>query len=554
MKINNFLTSKTFVKLFFVLSFIFLFLNLGNIYLWHDEVSTALVGRNIAEFGYPVSYDGKNWLLGSFQSDAELTGTAENFNEGLVWTSHTWLPYYVSALSFKLFGYSNFSARLFFALIGFAALFLVYKLYTMLYKDKKIISLALIILFASTYFFTFSRQCRYYSPILFFTIGVIINYINILKRDKTKDIVLFSICGALLFHSHYLSFFVAFLTLTIHFLFFTKFKAKIKDMAFSYIIIALLSLPWFLYAQPWKIGADSGAFNLSNVLTGFLFLLKSVNYHYPLIILALLPLLLYKSNKTTNKDNLFSDRLLFIFILIPILFMALFSPVKIYRYIFGFSSLFFLFCSRVFYIFWKKENITKIISFVVLALLLTSNLLPIVALSAVGAVSESPLTNLCVQFAPDSKKSVCEEYINSAFNAGNVKFPIFYYMYELTHDYNGPEEGVVKYLNENAKSNDIVWAYFSGYYAQFYADLKVMDPQEYNQYLNDSSVKPDWVVYRRKRGDLAQSLVDYVKNNSYIPIEINYPDIYYENKPDMVGHRFWTAKEEPNLIIYKKPI
>lgn len=545
--------------LFLIAAFSFLFMNLGNIYLWHDEASTALVGKNILKYGYPRAYDGKNFLMGSYQPEIGLVTGTENFNKDYVWVSHTWLPYYISALSMKIFGQTTFGARFLFALIGFFSLFLIFRLYNMLYKDKKIIYLALILLFSSVYFFTYSRQVRYYSLLLFFTTAFLISYINLLKRKKARDILFFSLSGALLFHSHYLPFFVTFLTLTIHFVFFTDFKKKIKELSKSYFIIAFLTLPWFLYAQPWKFGANSSIFSLSNVLTAFLFVIRSVNYHYPLLILVFLPVLLYKLKKKskikkdkTKNEEFFSDRLLFVFILLPILIMMI-SPVKIYRYIFGFAPLFFLFCSRIFYIHYKKGKKYKMIAVIMLTLLLTSNLLPVIPILFVKKVVVPPIISICENVAPENKVNRCSSYIGDSLELRQVKFPLVYYAYEVTHDYDGPNEGIVKYLNENAREEDLVWAYYSGYYIQFYTDLRVMDPPEYSVYMNETDIMPDWIIYRRKPGDFAQPLVDYAKKNNYIPIILDYPDLYYENRPEPSLHKFWTDTSAKKLIIYKKP-
>lgn len=199
-----------------------------------------------------------------------------------------------------------------------------------------------------------------------------------------------------------------------------------------------------------------------------------------------------------------------------------------------------------------KTKAIKIISVIALALLLTSNLLPIIPLFVIGKAVEKPLISSCEKFAPADKKDRCNEYISNSLDIGDIKFPIFYYIYEITHDYNGPTEGIVKYLNENAKKDDVVWAYFSGFYIQFYTDLRVMSLGEYDKYLDNKELQPDWIVYVRKANDYAQPLVDYAKNNNYIPIDLNYPNIYVENNPSITGHRFWTATDVPNLIIYKK--
>ena len=233
------------------------------------------------------------------------------------------------------------------------------------------------------------------------------------------------------------------------------------------------------------------------------------------------------------------------------------SPVKIYRYIFGFSPLFFLFCSRLFYIYYNKKKIYKITAIVVLFVLLTSNLLSIIPVYTIDKAVVPSMINLCQKLAPEARKERCSGYIGDSLDISlkDVKFPFVYYSYEITHDYDGPNEGVVKYLNEHAKEQDLVWAYYSGFYIQFYTNLKVMDPPEYFQYIEKKEMSPDWIIYRRKPGDFAQPLVDYAKENNYIPIELDYPDLYYENRPEISPglHKYWTDKSANNLIIYRKP-
>jgi len=87
MNLKKIFSNHKLFLLFLLACIFFLFMNLGNIYLWHDEASTALVGKNILKFGIPKAYDGKNYLLGSYQPEIGLITGTENFNEDYVWTS-----------------------------------------------------------------------------------------------------------------------------------------------------------------------------------------------------------------------------------------------------------------------------------------------------------------------------------------------------------------------------------------------------------------------------------------------------------------------------------
>lgn len=549
------LTGKHFMLLFFIISFIFMFAKLDDIYLRSDESDTALFGKNTLKFGYPKAYNGENWIPTPYVPEVGFITETDYYNKDLAIVSHSWLQYYLEALSFGLFGYSTFAARVLFTIFGFFSLFLINNLYKKLYPDKKITRLALLILFAMVFFYMFCMQARYYPLVVFFTAGLLINYINILKRDKTKDIILFSVCGAFLFHSNYLIFGVTFISLFIHFILCTKWKAKLKSMILACAFIALLTLPWFLYAQPWKFVKGGRIFGMLSLFEMYMFITQTINFHYPIILLIFLPVLLYKLNKKSKKqkDYSFSDKFLFVFILVPLLFFCFLSPLKSYRFVFNLSPLFFLFCSRLFYICSEKTKAIKTIAVIMLILLLTSNILPFVPAFVINSISKAPMTNLCHKFAPAEKQEICNDFVESSIRLGEIKFPIFYYLYELTHSYVGTDEGIIKYLNENAKKNDTIWAYPYLYTAQFYTGMRIYDITEYEKYLNNTEVKPDWIVYSWKEGNLAQSLKEYAEKYNYAAIELSCPELYAENRPDLHLHRFWTDNDAPRKIIYRSP-
>ena len=46
------------------------------------------------------------------------------------------------------------------------------------------------------------------------------------------------------------------------------------------------------------------------------------------------------------------------------------------------------------------------------------------------------------------------------------------YLYEITHDYDGPVEGIVEYLKKNAGPSDLVQIPYGEYAVRFYNNLK----------------------------------------------------------------------------------
>jgi len=135
--------------------------HLGDQLLWQDEAQTALLAESIQSHGIPLGSDGKNSFSQYYGKD---------YGKGTVWKYHPWLPFYLCALSFTLFGKSAWSARLPFALLGLATILLLYAFGHRLYRQLRIGATAAVLLALSVPFLLLSRQCRYYSAACFFTL------------------------------------------------------------------------------------------------------------------------------------------------------------------------------------------------------------------------------------------------------------------------------------------------------------------------------------------------------------------------------------------------
>lgn len=91
------------------LAALLLFANLGKPMLWQDEASTALISRTLFTSPLPLGTDGRN----SFSQEM-----GAEFGPDHVWRWQPWLPFYVLAAFFKIFGQSTFVARFPFAFFG----------------------------------------------------------------------------------------------------------------------------------------------------------------------------------------------------------------------------------------------------------------------------------------------------------------------------------------------------------------------------------------------------------------------------------------------------
>ncbi|MFH1874320.1 MAG: glycosyltransferase family 39 protein [Pseudomonadota bacterium] len=216
----------------FLLGAVLLFANLGDLPFWCDEAMTANVARNISQSIVPRGWDGVNIFV-----------PREVVDNNFLVTLLPWLQDYLVFISFKLFGESNFTARLPFALFGLLSIPLLYK-FAKWFVGKDVANLATIIFIFSVTFLVYSRNCRYYSLTLFFGLLLVYAYFR-LDHFKSWYNFWFIVAGILLFHSSYLVFAALYITILFFFLIWERDKTKLKTLFVSSWIIGAFTLPWF---------------------------------------------------------------------------------------------------------------------------------------------------------------------------------------------------------------------------------------------------------------------------------------------------------------------
>jgi len=474
-------------------SFLFL-MNLNNHYLWQDEAETALVGKTILKHGIPLGYDGKNFF-------SQVEG--KDHDENYVWKFHPWFQNYLVAASFKIFGINTFSARLPFAMFGIATVLLIYFFSKSLWKDRRTAVIATILLLLSVPFLILSRQCRYYAPATFFALFGLYSYLNIIDRKKYAGLM-FVLSSILLFHTLFPFCLNLLATVSVHSLLWHRNRARtVLLLCFGIIII---NAPWIIWISDIKYG---GRNSISQVLLfAILFLLQIGKYIFSPIILSV-PLLVgvlnwRKSKKFFSKDKVMWKNLslLLLFIMFNLLSFTLKSPFPLFRYL---APLIPIFC-------------------LMSALILESAMKLHLALG-IGILSILILTS-----------------------------PIYDYFYEITHDYEGPIEGIVKYLNENGSKNDVVAITYGDLPLKFYTNMRIIGG------LTGEDLSPakeaDWIIIRKhiigtKDLRVRKYLIRNVSWNNYQRIIIDYPDIAFENRENP-NHKYRTVINENRVVIYRK--
>ncbi len=182
--------------LIIALSAYLLLQGLGNNYFWDDEAGTAIFSRNLLRFGKLTAWDGRNLM--AYRRGAEL-------DDRLINRYVPPLQFLVTAASFKFLGVSTFSGRLPFALLGVGTLIVFFALLRLESdRTRRFGWVALSLLAFSPSFLLFSRQCRYFSLVIFFPLLSYYCYKKYLSGGRTRW--LFGLGGGLLalFVSQYL--------------------------------------------------------------------------------------------------------------------------------------------------------------------------------------------------------------------------------------------------------------------------------------------------------------------------------------------------------------
>jgi len=519
--------------------------NLTNRCLWQDEAETALVSKTILQYSLPRASDGKN-----FYAPKKLIAPDNDY----LWTLDPWLTYYLLAGFFQVFGAGTLTARLPFAFLGIATIILTYFFARLLCKNKKIAALSVIILLLCVPFLLLTRQCRYYSLAAFLSLLGLYGYLLLAEKTRTGS-WLFCIAALLTFHTNHLFCAALLAGVCCHALLFHR-KLLARTFILSALVV-LLCLPWLIWISRFRYITVYG-YNFFNMLF-FLFFERYIlhihDYIFPLYLL-LIPLVKvawlgfrHKSFKTALAQELTALRCLrlpLVFVFISLFALSLFSPATFFRYITQLIPVLCVIPAVLIYSLIKPRFKTGLV-LILLAFFAFSfihyyyhRILP----EHTSGKNALPQTDYYKQITiPYAQKA---PFVN-----------IFDYFYEITSDYHGPIEGIVKYLQINARDDDIVAITYGGLPVMFYTNLKVICGSTGE----DLSLvrKAQWIILRKydtfiqDSYDMRLFILQNLPLKHYRKIVIDYPDIPWSNRPDPLFHEFRTPLTPDRVIIYRQP-
>jgi hypothetical protein len=335
------------------------------------------------------------------------------------------------------------------------------------------------------------------------------SYVRFLEA-KRFSAVTFVISSVLVFHSNYMYFAPLLAAVVLHALLFHR--RRVRTLLFLVCLTVLINLPWIVWFSTMRYDQIYG--DRMFAPNRLLFICKTYlsqirRYVLPpyLLLIALLAAIgsLVTTGRLVSQSRIFWQKV------VLLLFFVVFSLVVV---IFTSSGPFLRFLTPL------------IPVFQIIAALL------VVALARIHIVVPVAIVIVLV-------------------SAG----PIREFLYEITHNYDGPIEGIVKYLNENGSDDNVVAITYGDLPLKFYTKMRIVGGLT-GEDLSPAG-KAEWVIIRKhiickKDYKVKQYLLENLPLKNYERVILDYPDTPFENRENPDEHHFRTVKNEDKVVILKK--
>ena len=486
---------------FLALAAVLLLANLGSSgLLWQDEAETALLARHTRVFGYPRASDDHGLI--------ELP-SGYRYGPGQAWLYSPWLPFYLLAGVFAITGESTWAARWPFALFGWLTIWLTWRLCAALTNNRRIHLFTVALLTCSVPFLLHMRQCRYYALAAFLLVAVCLAYLRMVALPTGRRVGALGAALVALFYANFGTCLPAGGALFMHGILrgVPRLRSERRRVWIMWAMVAGLTLPWMVFTyQPALMGTPS----LARAA-------KHLEYYV----------------RITNKH------------LVPLAFMAGVStiwwlirahPLRLKPIPMGVQVVALMALSQAAFLLLPDQRHMRY-------------LIPTLPLLIIG---QAWWLSRCLARAPRLGWVVALAMLTTnALQSRHVRVPLMDVAYELTHRYRGPMEGVVEYLNAHAKAGDTAKIPYDDHTLMWYTALTVEPPSRFQEQSD-----PDWIIVRREwmpRGFFESPYFRRIEAR-YERIELDAPDVLWQNREDPGSHQFRTVAEAPRVVIYRKRI
>ena len=497
-----------FLAIIFFASIYLLFTNLDSRSFWTgDEATSVFVSRSIAKYGLPYCFYNDKII-----EDENL------WCKNKIYTEYLWLHNYLSAASIFLLGFSVFSARLPFAILGVIFVFLAYYITRKNTQNQNLAILTSIVALTTVYYLLLFRVARYYGVALVWSVLFIDSYLTLVQKNKK---LYFLIVSSLMILNHFGMFLVQILSIFVyHFItIFNKKKFSFYQTCALLLPIVIFFLTFILFGQENIVKHQTGSLTIANyVNTIYYFTTSLFKFFLPLPLLFILLILRWKNKNKQAQFNNFA--LLNTIILLSTIFIASFRGEFYYLYIPAGYSILFLLSYTIYSVYQHKKMLGTVLGIIV--------------------IFTNAINILPICFQNNAEDQSC-----------TLKSPFFeYVLYELQEDYADPQELIVDYFNRNVSQGDTLTYGGSEAWAIYYFTRMNVTP----------SGRSDYAIYFNVSLD-PTSKYDIVKEFNYTSLfPINYfplsghPDFYsweFKGKsPFPEDHRF-SIQTTKTFRLYK---
>jgi Dolichyl-phosphate-mannose-protein mannosyltransferase len=501
---------------------VLIFANLGDRYLWDDEAETALLAQRVLRFGVPIAWDGRDLI-------SQRCGT--DYDANYLWRETPWLQFYVTALSFKLFGAGTLTARLFFGVLGVLSILSLYVLGVALFRDRALALLATAFLTLSVPFLLHVRQARYYAIAALATIWAIYFFFQLI-RNRRGALLGLVLAMTVLFHSNYLAGFATAAGLGLALIAFPFDRRATLRLAGAAVATLVINLPW-LAMFDMRGKADYAATGLSvqsYATKTWVYLFRIELYVCSFVLLAafIAVRFLLIRGKPERAASWPEPRVcvaLALFTLGHVLVLAA-GPYFWFRYVVGLFPVFALLQAVVIRALW-----------------------PVNRLAAVAACALALFVD------------------RADLVRGRLGSPPVKYVDEITHHVPGPIAGIVSHLRAYARPGDRVFMSYGDLPIRFYTGLEVRGGLGCQGFAGWPPA--DWIIDRHFRFDPngpgsapgwaedAERMSGYLRRvpvGDYRGVRIAEIDTVWENLPEPPLHRYRAPTDGPRLVIYRRHV
>jgi hypothetical protein len=492
--------------------------------LWEDEAETALLAKNVLRFGVPVAWDGRDLISQECGEDVD-----RNF----LWRQTPWLPIYLVALSFRLFGASAYAARLPFVLVALVTLPSLALLARRMFADRLVAPLATMTLALSVPFLLFARQCRYYSLVALATVWTLIAFFALLEGSSSTigraSLAMAGLVVALtvLFHSNYLVFAATIVALVAAAIVARATRAQWTSLAI--VAIAIAALMW-----PWLVIFDAGGKTslVAHFASPAAFVLRLERYAgaielymFPTIVLAVTLALVVVARPGQALPDVRAALSLAAFSAVFVVALAV-TPLLFSRYLVGLLPVFALLTG---YVIASLARVHAAIAATLFALLLVVD--------------------------------------RADFVHGALGSPLSKYVDEITHDFDGPIETIARVLARNASPGDRVFVTYGALGLRFHSSSALQIRGGTSCQSLAGWPEPEWLVVRRffrlnpvaaaGRED-AVRVRDWVNarivSGEYRRFELPAVDIAHDAIPEPDVHHYRMPRDGTRVAIWRRMI